>query len=192
MTLNFSMRLRCLWYQLRLNPFFCPSLAGCAVLTALLPWLGLSLWYGLVLLWAAFWALLEHMAPKGWPPATVRQLTPNFYAVRDLSGCWRVFQRPSNAGSCREALRDLLQDQTRLPAALKPGRYRTLTHDVILTRLQTVAQVTNLSFTPAYMATLDDIISRANRRRCKDCSDCCPFRTKHQARMFYDVRWEIS
>lgn len=189
--MNPDSKLRRLWYESKLNPFLGPSVTGCAVLTALIPWTGLSLWYCLVLLWAALWAALEHAAPKGWPPCRVRQLTPNFYAVKDLTGGWRIFQRPSDLGDCREALRDLLKDQDRLPAALKPGRYRALTHEAVLTRLQAMAQVKSLTWKAAYMATLEEVVSRTVRRRCKGCSEHCPFHGKHKARMFYEVRFEI-
>lgn len=140
-----------------------------------------------VLLWATLWAIWEGLMAKGWPRRWNRSLTPNFIAVRDLAGCWRIFQRPAPAGSCKEILKELLADQRRLPEALEPGMYRTLTHDTILNRLRQMDNVEILSCKPAYVATLEATLSGAVRGRCSHCSGRCPFLGRRQLRQFYDV-----
>ena len=120
-------------------------------------------------------------------------MTPNFFAVRDIAGCWRIFQRrPERVENCKALLRELLEDQHRLPASLTTGLYRTLTHDTILNRLRGMGNVAILSSSPAYMATLEDTITRAVGRRCQHCTERCPFRGKRKLRQFYEVRFLVS
>lgn len=186
-----SFRLRRSWWRLKLDPFVGPSLAGVAVLAVLEPWMGLTPCSVAVLLWAAFWAILEHVALKGRLQRWSRSLTPNFFAVR-VAGCWRIFQRPAPSGSCKEILKELLADQRRLQEALVPGTYRTLTHDTILSRLRRMDNVAILSCKPAYVATLEDTISGATKGRCAKCSGPCPFPGRRQLRQFYDVRFLVQ
>lgn len=186
-------KLRQYWSQLKLSPFVSPMLIGWAVLALLLPPIGADL-YTAVLLWTAAWAVLEHIAPKGHPRGWVRILTPNFYAVRGLDGCWRIFQRrpESKREGCRQLLKDLLRDQCRLPEALEPGLYRALTHETILARLKGMGNVAVLSSSPAYVATLEDTINQAMGRKCGRCSDRCPFPGRQTLRQFYDVRFLVK
>lgn len=185
-------KLRLYWSQLKLSPFVGPMLTGWAVLALLLPPIGADL-YTAVLLWTAAWAVLEHIAPKGHPGKWVRLLTPNFYAVRSLDGCWRIFQRrPERKGDCRQLLKDLLEDQRRLPEALTPGLYRTLTHETILARLKGMDNVAVLSSSPAYVATLEDTINQAVGRHCRLCKERCPFPGRQTLRQFYDVRFLVK
>lgn len=188
-----SSKLRRSLFQMKMNPFLGPALAGSGLLVALLPWVGISpWWYAALLLWAALWAFLEHMAPTGHPRSRVRELTPNFYAVLDLAGCWRIYERPASvSGDCRHILQDILSEQRRLPASLTPGRYRALTHDTIVARLQGMANVKILNSCPAYVATLEATISGAMRGRCKRCSIRCPFPRRQQLRRFYDIRFQV-
>lgn len=175
-----------------MNPFVGPLLAGWAVIAVMAGQIGAGRVYTALLLWGALWVVLEHVAPKGYPRSRVRLLTPNFFAVRDCSGCWRVFQRPPpRASDCQRVLLDLLKDQRRLPAALTPGRYRALTHSTILERLERMDNVSILSSSPAYVATLEDTISSTVGRQCHLCQERCPFRGRALPRQFYDVRWEI-
>jgi len=166
--------------------------ASAAILVALTPWVGSTVGYASVLLWAALWAIWEGLIARGRPRGWVQGLTPNFIAVRDLAGCWRIFQRPAPPGSCKEILRELLADQRRLPEALVPGMYRTLTHDTILSRLQQMGNVEILACKPAYVATLEATLSGAVRDRCSRCSNRCPFPGRRQLRQFYDVRFEVK
>lgn len=187
-----SSDLRRLWCRLKLDPNIGPMAASAAVLAALTPWVGSTVGYASVLLWAALWAIWEGLMAKGWPRCWNRSLTPNFMAVRDLAGCWRIFQRPAPPGSCKEILKELLADQRRLPEALEPGMYRTLTHDTILNRLRQVDNVEILVCKPAYVATLEATLSGAVRGRCSRCSNRCPFPGRRQLRQFYDVRFLIQ
>lgn len=186
-------RLRQYWWQLKLSPFVGPMLTGWAVLALQLPFIGVDRLYMVILLWTVMWALLEHVAPKGHPKRRVHMLTPNFYAVRDFSNCWRIFQRrPERKENCRQLLKDLLMEQRRLPEALEPGLYRALTHDTILTRLKEMDNVAILSSSPAYVATLEGTINQATGRKCKRCSDRCPFPGRRTPRQFYDVRFLVK
>lgn len=180
------------WLQAKVNPFIGPLLTGWAVLTLTAPLIGVGWLYAALLLWGALWAILEHVAPKGHPKLWVRLLTPNFFAVLDFTGCWRIFQRrPEQRQDCRQLLKDLLEDQRRLPGALMPGIYCTLTHETILARLKGMDNVAILSSSPAYVATLEDTITRATGRKCGSCSQRCPFPGRQRPRQFYDVRFLI-
>ncbi len=182
-----SSKLRRLWCRLKLDPYIGPMVASAAILVALTPWVGPTVEYVSVLLWAVLWAIWEGLMAKGRPRSWIRSLTPNFIAVRDLAGCWRISQRPVPPGSCKEILRGLLADQRRLPEALEPGVYRTLTHDTILHRLRQMDNVEILACKPAYVATLEATLSGAVQGRCSHCSNRCPFPGRKQFRQFYDV-----
>lgn len=184
-----SSKLRWYWCQLRINPFIGPMVTGLAVFALTMPLIGEGWFYAALLLWGALWAALEHVAPKGYPPRRVRLLTPIFYAVQDLTGCWRIFQRrPATAPEgCQDLLKDLLEEQHRLPAALTPGLYRTLTHDTILGRLKRMDNVAILSSSPAYVATLEETINQVMGKRCRRCTQRCPFPGRQKLRQFYDV-----
>lgn len=164
-----SSDLRRLWYRIKLDPYIGPMVASAAILMALTPWVGSMVGYAAVLLWAALWAVWEVLMAKGRLRNWSRRLTPNFVAVRDLAGCWRISQRPAPPGTCKEILRELLADQRRLPEALEPGMYRTLTHDTILHRLRQMDNVEILACKPAYVATLEATLSGAVRGRCSYC-----------------------
>lgn len=192
--MNLNSKLRRVWYQVRQNPFLAPEMAGCAVLTAFLPWVDISVWYALLLLWTALWAALEHVSKKGWPRSRVRLLTPNFYAVKDLTGVWRIFQRPAERWkSCSQIVKGLLKDQQRLPEALLPGRYYALTHETILLRLQAMCNVKITSCQEAYVATMEETVLRIMRGRCRHCcKKHCTFLGRSRSRTFYEVRFEIQ
>lgn len=192
--MSLNSKLRRVWYQVKQSPFLAPEAAGCAVLTAFLPWVGISTWYGLLLLWAALWAVLEQTVKKGWPRSSVRFLTPNFYAVKDLAGVWRIFQRSAERWrSCSQIVKGLLKDQKRLPDALPPGRYYALTHETILLRLQAMCNVKIISCREAYVATMEETVFRIVRGRCRHCiKEHCPFLGRSKSRMFYEIRFEIK
>lgn len=190
--MNPSSKLRRIWWQLKLDPFLAPMLAGWVIIVMAAPWIGAGWSYTALLLWGALWAFLEHVAPRGWPRGRVRLLTPNFWAVKDLSGCWRIFQRrPEEKGDCRQLLKGLLAEQRSLPDALTPGQYRTLTHETILVRLRQMPNVAILSCRPAYVATLEETINQATGKRCRHCAQRCPFPRRRKPRQFYDVRWKV-
>lgn len=188
-----SSNLRRWWSMARLNPFVDPLMAGLVVLAAVYPLAGATTWWLLLWIsWAVLWAALEQLAGKGYPRSRVRVLTPNFYAVRDLGGTWRIFEkRPVNRGPCRAVLGELLRDRQRLPAALVPGRYRALTHDTIVARLQGMANVRILSCRPAYTATLECTIRHVVCGRCRRCAERCPFPGRTRLRTFFDVEFLV-
>lgn len=189
-----SSKARCYWRMARIDPFLGPYVAGLAVLAALYLLVGAMPWWWLSWIsWGLLWAVLEQAAMKGHPKRWVRRLTPNFCAIRDLFGTWRIFEkRPLGWNDCRTVLGELIQDQRRLPAPLTPGRYRTLTHDTILLRLQGMANVKILSCHPAYVATLEHTISQIVRGRCRRCSVRCPFPGRTRLRTFYDIKFQVS
>ena len=192
--MNLNSKLRRVWYQLKQSPFLAPEMVGCVVLTAFLPWVGIPVWYGFLLLWAALWAGLEQMVKEGWPRSRVRFLTPNFYAVKDLTGVWRIFQRPAERGKiCSQIVKGLLKDQQRLPDALPPGRYYALTHETILLRLQAMCNVKIISCREAYVATMEETVLRIVRGHCRHCGEeRCPFLGRSKRRTFYEVQFEIQ
>jgi len=135
---------------------------------------------------------------RGLPRSRAKSLTINFFAIKDLSGTWRIFQRAPALGTgtavCRQVLREILTDRVRLPDALmaNPGRYRTLTHDTFLERIKQIPGAEILTCRPAYVATLEDTISKATHGHCAKCAVRCPFVGRSQLRQFYDVTFRIS
>lgn len=182
---------RLLW-SFCLDPFIFPLICGIALILALFPLLGANNCSFAVLLWCLLIAVAEHLTYKGIPVPWAKRLTPNFLSVRDMFGCWRIFQIPVPITDCKAYLRELLEDQRRLPAALSVGSYRTLTHDTILKRLQKMDNVELLSVKPAYSSPLSSTINNATKRRCAHCSDACPFRGLNKPRQFYEVRFQIK
>ena len=188
-----SSKLCCLWWQLKMNPFVSATLAGWLLFAPLYFFLGESIFLAILVLWGMQWAVLEHVAPNWRPCHLSRLLTPNFFAVRDLTGGWRIFQRsPGETGDCQVLLKGLLKDQIRLPEALLPGRYRALTHETILGRLRRLPHVEIQSCRRAYVATMEATVSRAVKGRCRHCTDGCPFLGRSHPRQFYDVRFLVK
>jgi hypothetical protein len=154
------------------------------------------LWLGAAAAWAFTTALLSAACRLGYPRCLSRQLTPNFYAVRFLSARWTVFQRrPAKQNllpDCRALLKELIAEQTRLPAALAPGKYRTLTHDTVLRRLRQLQNAQDISAKPAYTAGMNSIRCAMTANRCKKCKEPCPFPPQGMTpRQFYLVTFEI-
>lgn len=182
---------RFLW-GFRLDPFILPMVLGIALIPTLFPLIGADGCYLALLLWGLLVATAEHITYKGVPVPWAKRLTPNFLAVRDMFGCWRIFQIAVPITDCKAYLRELLEDQRRLPQALTAGTYRTLTHDTILNRLHKMDRVELLSVTPAYSSPLSVTIHAATKRRCAHCSEPCPFRGLDKPRQFYDVRFQVK
>lgn len=176
-----------------MNPFVSATLAGWLLFAPLYFFLGEIIFLAILVLWGMLWAVLEHVAPKGYPRRSTRLLTPNFFAVRDFTGGWRIFQRsPGEIGDCQVLLKGLLKDQIRLPEALLPGRYRALTHETILGRLRRLPHVEIQSCRRAYVATMEVTVSRAAKGRCRRCTDGCPFLGRSHPHQFYDVRFLVK
>lgn len=187
-------KLRKIWWQFKMDPFVAPLLIGWGIVFMMSPVAPPSRILYLTVFWGLFCATLEYLTFRGYTPSE-RPLTPNFHAIRDWEGYWRIFQRkPSQTTTdCRSLLKKLLEDQQRLPEALTPGFYRTITHSTILNRLKAMEHITILSVRPAYIAPLDDTISHVTGHRCRRCSvTSCPFPKRHMPRQFFDVRFIVE
>ncbi|MEG2455767.1 MAG: hypothetical protein RSC08_05890, partial [Oscillospiraceae bacterium] len=121
---SFNALRRC-YFRTITSPCTLWALGGCVPALALYLRTTCLLWSLAALAWCLLWLILERTLPRGHPRRFVRELTPNFYAVRILAGRWVVLQRGSpqrHTEDCKSLRRSLLADQQRLPAALPPGR----------------------------------------------------------------------
>ncbi|MEA4934338.1 MAG: hypothetical protein VB071_12290 [Lawsonibacter sp.] len=145
-----------LW-QLRIEPISQLMLMGYAIFLVLMVLTLDGVYLMLALFWVLLLTILGRTANNGHPAWLATVLTPNFYAVRALNGRWSIFQRRRGKGGPadrRAALKELVAEQTLLPAALKPGRYQAITHDTVLRRLKALPNVSEVVVTPAYRAAL--------------------------------------
>lgn len=189
-------RIRQVCWQIRILPFMFPLVLYAASLVAFcMTFIGL--WFGVALCWVAVILVLERTSPHGRPRWLARKLTPNFYSVRLLSSRWGIFQRcavkKNEQTDCIQLLKELVADQVRLPNALPPGRYKALTHDTVLRRLQRMSNARDIMAKPAYMANMAAICSAMTAKRCKTCKGNCPFLAQRETqRQFYYVTFEIT
>lgn len=188
--------IRRVWHGLFVDPFFWPAMLGYGVSVIIASATTNLLWLAIGVGWVAVILVLMHSCPRGRPHRLARLLTPHFYCVRFLSNRWTVFQRRATAKKeqpdCRLLLKDLVAEQIRLPDALLPGRYVTITHDTVLHRLKKMQNARVLSEKPIYTSTMAAICSAMTGGRCKKCKNHCAFATQRkQARQFYKVEFEI-
>lgn len=191
------------WCQLLVDPFLLPLVLGYAILllTACAPVSGLwasiaQVLVDLTLGWVILVAILSMASRQGYPRCFSRILTPNFYSIRLLSGRWTIYQRRAakqkDLPDCKTLLKDLVAEQTKLPAALEPGRYKTLTHDTVLNRLRRMQNARDIVAKPAYMANMKSICAAMTGKRCKNCKEPCPFLAQREKlRQFYLVTFKI-
>lgn len=145
-----------LW-QLRIEPISQLMLMGYAIFLVLTVLTLNEIYLILCLSWVLLFTILGRTANNGHPAWLATVLTPNFYAVRSLNGRWSIFQRRRGKGGPadrRAALKELVAEQTLLPAALKPGWYQAITHDTVLRRLKAMPNASEVEVTPAYRAVL--------------------------------------
>ena len=145
-----------LW-QLRVEPISQLMLMGYTVFLLLMVLTLNGVYLILALSWIILFTILGRTANNGHPAWLATILTPNFYAVRALNGRRSIFQRRHGKGGPadrRAALKELVAEQTLLPAALKPGRYQAITHDTVLRRLKALPNVSEVTVVPAYRAVL--------------------------------------
>jgi len=170
-------------------------LAACAPASGL--WAGIALvLVDLAFMWVLLMAILFMTSRHGHPRYLTRILTPNFYSVRLLPGRWTIYQRrvakQKELPDCKTLLKDLVAEQNRLPAALEPGRYKTLTHDTVLHRLRRMQNARDIVVKPAYMSDMKSICAAMTGKRCKKCKEPCPFLAQRETpRQFYLVTFEI-
>lgn len=189
MSRNFN-RLRRYWFLLRADPAQQALWSGYLLFLCLTP---LSLRFLLpALLWAALWILLCRSAPRGWPRWLSRPLTQNFYALRSPFGWMGVFQRPAGHLPCRDLILGLCREQTALPAALGPGRYRAVTHETILHRLEQMEGVVLLRKEFAYSMPMTGIYHTMTHGRCRHCpKPCGVYSAAQNPRPFFFVVFQV-
>lgn len=178
--------LRRAWCKFCADPFLPPLLVGYGLLMTMAFIASSTALAGCAAAWTILIAILFNACPRGCPPGLARVLTPNFFAVRLWSGRWGIYQkRPTGHTDCRELLKSLLEDRHRLPAALTPGRYFTITHETVLKRLRQLPNAKDITVRPAYTAALAS--------PCIRCGTKCSFALKKSnKRAFYVVTFAIE
>lgn len=184
-------RLRRFWFLLRADPTQQLLWEGYLLLLALSVFSPLFILAAL--LWAVLWLLLCRAALNGRPSWLSTALTPNFYALRSPWGWQGIFQRPAPLGECRDLILGFCQEQTALPAALGPGRYRAVTHETILRRLEQMEGVVILRKEFAYSMPMTGIYHTMTHGRCRRCPKPCRVYSSAQTpHPFFYVLFEIE
>ena len=144
--------------------------------------------YLLLTLWVLYWVVtLPSLAGK--VPWLHMEITTHFFGVRTLTGALIICQRRSK-GTCREQ-RHTLAHESDIAACLPSGRYRTLTHETVVLRVQRTAGVQVQSCRPVYKMDLHHILTAMTGGACKRCTKKCSA-WKAPARQFYDLKFTIK
>lgn len=186
-----------IWYAVMTNPISTSAIIGMIVALSLYLITDMTLFIYLLLLYLIVLAILERSIPKGWPAPLSRQLTPLFYGIRAPSGRWLIVQKRlprSKDKDCRELLRYLTEQQRLLPKALlsMPGKYRAITHETVLRRIERMPDAVIESTRTVYKADMAATLNALTGGACKKCRKECPVKFGRQIRrQFYDVRFSI-
>lgn len=183
--------IRKLWYQLKVDPLQLPLWSGYLVFLSLT--IFSPTWYLVAILWVFLCLFLSRSAKRGRPAWLATRLTPNFYSVRSLGGWQSVFQCRPMSRDCQEVIRSLWREQAALPAALRPGRYRAITHDTVIRRLKRIETARILSCVPCYTASMEKIYAAMTGGKCKKCKQPCRYYANAKVtRQFYFVVFQID
>jgi len=185
------------WYAIIINPLEVTMLTGFFALLIIFFLTYDSFWYILAFIYAIPFAILEKTLPKGIPKTSAVPLTSLFYGIRSpFSGRVTILQkRPDGNYDCHDLIRLILAQQSLLPAALikKPGKYRAITHETIILRLQSMpeAQIENIK--PIYQGNMSANLNYMTKKKCRRCQQPCPAAIgRRTERQFFDVKFSIK
>lgn len=194
--MNLNSKYRSFWYSLKVDPLLVPWLVGYCTLILLSLLCPSRSSVFLVILWLLIFGILEYLATHGLCIPPMERLTPNFYVIHGLryNG---IFQcqatRKHSPMTCLAVLRVLLKEQDALPAALATGRYRAVTHETILRRLETMSSVKDVIIIDIGQKSLEKIVDRMLGGRCRSCTRPCPIeQARKRKRPFYYVEFTIK
>lgn len=183
-------------YQLPVTPFLWSTILGFTVYLVAQYGFASRMWTCIALVWLLMILGLSKTSQHGYPRFLSRVLTSNFASIRLASGRWGIYQRRIKHHGpldCTMLVRELVNDQVNLPAALTPGKYRAITHDTILRRLKRMKNARSIVAKPVYLSNMKSIYAAMTGKRCKKCKEPCPFLAqREQSRQFYDVKFEIT
>lgn len=136
---------------------------------------------------AVLLVIKRHSAPE--------PLTECFARYPVPGTAWSVIgqRRPACGMSCRDTLRALAREPYILPDRIPPGRYRTVTHDTVLRRIETADGLRLLRVKSLGIDNLKSIHGRMRGSDCRRCAhkDNCRFsRMIEEPRQFYYIEFE--
>lgn len=142
-------------------------------------------------------AAVFYTRQNGHPRFLSKRLSEYFFSFRPFCGRWLIAQRKNRKQKnldCRKLLRDLTDDAEKLTAALRdlPGRYRAITHQTVIDRLEGMEEAEVTMKELAYTATLEKTVAMLTGNSCKSCKKKCPFPNRRMEREFFDIRFEIK
>lgn len=194
--MRLNSKLRFFWYALRTDPIVLPWLLGYAILllfSVRYPYSGIPIF--LILLWMLWFLSVEFTAAHGWCLPPMKKITPNFYIVQGLCfhGIFQCRAWTKSPLSCRAAVKNLFMEQKQLPAALLPGRYRAITHETILNRLEMLDNLKNVKVVYIGEQSLERVVRQMMGGRCRHCHQPCPIQlARTKKRPFYYVQFTIK
>ncbi len=183
------------FYAVISNPVQVAMLIGVLIGLAIYIWTANLLFMFLTLLYILPFYILERTLPNGYPYFLSRRLTPMFFSVRSPSGRFSIVQkRLPGKSDCRAMMRLIAAQRRRLPEALikAPRKYRAITHEYVLRRIERIPGAMIESARPVYVADMTATLNALTGGACKKCAEHCPAAASRQTRrQFYDVRFTI-
>ncbi len=183
------------FYAVISNPIQVAMLIGVLIGLAIYIWTLNMLVIFIILLYLIPFCVLERTLPNGYPYFLSRRLTPMFYSIRSPAGRFSiVLKRPHGTSDCRAMMRLIAAQSRRLPEALikAPGKYRAITHEYVLRRIERIPGAVIESARPVYVADMTATLNALTGGACKKCAEHCPAAAGRQTRrQFYDVRFTI-
>lgn len=108
---------------------------------------------------------------------------------------WRVIaqHRPSKKKACRDILRALTNEAYLLPGRIPYGRYKVITHDTVLRRIEAADELHVCNVIPLGQDNLMSLHAQmrgANCRRCSHKRNCRYLPMIQEYRQFYFIEFE--
>lgn len=188
-------------YKIRMYSFLLIDLA-CLVLTTVCSFFVKSAFLSMLIL---FLLLMEMLVATQRPKRLFqRQLNDNFMIVRFPGSRWYgIFQKPAAVlpkTDCSLIYRNLCKSMLGIFSFIQQehGYYRTITHEIVIRRLEKEEKAGNLEILtcePAYKKDLSNIFHQAMRGSCWGCnqSKICPhLLAAKKKRQFYYIEFHIS
>lgn len=134
---------------------------------------------------------LEPIRSSGKLPGT-RKIGINFYAFKNLNGVWYITERrPPADTTCHELRKSFLSDRQTAFHYFPSGKYKTITHDVVLHCIKKIPGVKIVKQELVYKRNLKPILSAITHNKCRHCvRPCAAF--KMQQRPFYEIIFEVN
>lgn len=105
-------------------------------------------------------------------PWLYRPISTHFHAIRTLHGEYVIVQKKLSCQSCAQLRRSLAQELD-IGNLLPPGRYITITHPLVIKRLNKAENVEISRSKPIYQCDLKPTLTAMTSGQCVSCQSKC-------------------